>query len=40
MLEPPHPGPYGGVPMGGIGSGCIGKSTCSKSDRSLNCFKC
>lgn len=26
MLEPPHPGPYGGVPMGGIGSGCIGKS--------------
>ncbi len=24
-LEPPHPGPYGGVPLGGIGGGAIGR---------------
>lgn len=25
MMEPPHPGPYGGCPLGGLGGGCIGK---------------
>jgi hypothetical protein len=24
-LQPPHPGPYSGVPCGGIGSGAIGR---------------
>ena len=24
-LEPPNPGPFGGVPLGGIGGGCIGR---------------
>ncbi|CAM9631050.1 unnamed protein product [Chrysoparadoxa australica] len=24
-MDPPDPGPYGGVPLGGIGGGCIGR---------------
>ena len=24
-LQPPHPGPYSGVPCGGVGSGAIGR---------------
>ncbi len=25
-LDPPRPGPYGGVPCGGLGTGAIGRS--------------
>ena len=28
-LQPPHPGPYAGVPCGGVGSGAIGRGTVS-----------